>query len=212
MQLTDFSRAWGIALTGGIASGKSTIAGLLRQRSYLVIDADQLSRELTAPQSEGLAAVALHFGSQVLHPDGSLDRAQMRRIIFNDAQQRAALEAIIHPRLEQSTLRVLREHGLLDRPRLWFYEAALIFERDRAQDFLEVWVAHCDPEVQIARLMARDHATRAEALAIIAAQLPLSEKLKRADRAINTNGTLLEIGQQVDVALTAVSENKKTSR
>lgn len=203
MQLELFTRQWAIALTGGIATGKSTLAALLRQRHYLVIDADQLSRSLVAPGSEGLAAVAAHFGPQVIDASGQLDRAAMRQIIFQDETQRAALEAIIHPRLSAATTAELSRAGLLAQPKLWFYEAALIFERGRASDFREVWVTTCPPAVQIARVMKRDHSSRAEAEKILAAQLPQATKVERATRVFDTDLPIASLAQQLDAALAA---------
>jgi dephospho-CoA kinase len=201
MNLDEALKQWGIALTGGIASGKSTIASILRQQDYIVLDADAMSRAVVAPRSDGLAAVAQTFGPAILNPDGSMNRQAMREVVFQDPTKRLQLEAIIHPRLQAETQKALEMQGFFQNPRLWFYEASLIYERNRAADFKAVWVAYCPLELQITRVMDRDRCTREMAEAIITAQMPAQDKAALADKVIHTDCSLTELEQRVREAL-----------
>ncbi len=207
MDLAALSHSYGIALTGGIATGKSTIAAVLRRSGQIVIDADQLSRAIVLPGTEGLAAITAHFGPAVLKADGHLDRTAMRRLIFSDDKQRLALEAIIHPRLTAATQAALAAAGLGDQAKIWFYEAALILERGRGGDFREVWVASCPEDVQLQRLMTRDHSSREEAQAIIKAQMPMHQKLRAATRVIDTDCSMAELELRTTATLTALLQS-----
>lgn len=202
--LRSLTKLWAIGLTGGIATGKSTIARTLRAAGEIVLDADQLAREVVAVGSEGLAAVVKHFGSQVLQADGQLDRTLLRQIIFKDPTQRHALEAITHPRILSATLFSLEKLGIRAQPRLWFYEASLLFERSRAADFREIWVAYCPEPLQIERLMRRDHCTAEEARRILDAQMPAHKKAEQADRVIDTDCSEDELARRVAEARAAL--------
>jgi dephospho-CoA kinase len=201
MNIQEALKQWGIALTGGIACGKSAIASIIRQQDIIALDADALSRAVVEPGTEGLATVAKTFGPTVLNSDGSLNRKVMRELIFQDPVRREQLEAIIHPRLQDETQKILEMKGFFDNPRPWFYEASLIYERDRAADFKAVWAAFCPMELQITRVMDRDRCTRDMAEAILAAQMPAIEKAKRADKVINTDCSFSELEQRVREAL-----------
>lgn len=202
MKAHEALKHWGIALTGGIACGKSTVAAILRQHGYTVLDADAISRDVVAAGTEGLAAVAQTFGADLLLPDGTMNRARMRELIFSDSGKRLQLEAIIHPRLTAEVQKALDAKGFAHKPQYWFYEAALIYERRRAADFKEVWVAYCPEDIQIERLMQRDASTRALAESILAAQMPARQKADQADRVIDTNCSLEELQARVLTALT----------
>jgi dephospho-CoA kinase len=201
MDIQAALKQWGIALTGGIACGKSTIASIIRQQGYIVLDADAMSRAVVEPGTEGLATVAKTFGPAVLNSDGSMNRQAMRELVFQDPSRRLQLEAIIHPRLQAETQRVLEKQGFFQNPRLWFYEASLIYERKRAADFKAVWVAYCPVELQIMRVMDRDRCTREMAEAILAAQMPAQEKADLADKVIHTDCSFAELEQRVREAL-----------
>jgi dephospho-CoA kinase len=201
MNIQEALKQWGIALTGGIACGKSTIASIIRQQGIIVLDADALSRAVVEPGTEGLATVAKTFGPTVLNSDGSMNRKVMRELVFQDPVRRQQLEAIIHPRLQDETQKILETKGFFENPRTWFYEASLIYERDRAADFKAVWVAFCPMELQITRVMDRDRCTRDMAEAILAAQMPAIEKAKLADKVINTDCSFSELEQRVREAL-----------
>jgi dephospho-CoA kinase len=190
-------------LTGGIASGKSTVAARLRARGLPVIDADALAREVVAPGSEGLRAVVEAFGSAVLGPDGALDRKALARVAFADPAARKKLESITHPRIGALALERAAAHGRAGEP-LVCYEAALLVENGLADAFRPLVVVSCPPEVQLARVRARDHASEQDARARIAAQRPLAEKVAAADHVIDTSGTLGDNARQTDAVLAAI--------
>ena len=197
MEFKQVLKQWSIALTGGIACGKSTIATIIRQQGLIVVDADTMSRQVVAPGTEGLAEVVKSFGPEILDADGSMNRSAMRTLVFSDPQKRLQLEAIIHPRLQAEVVKELEKHGFFQRPQIWFYEASLIYERQRAADFKQLWVAYCPEEVQIERVMQRDRCSREIAQAILATQMPARDKADLADRVIRTDCTPEELQRQV---------------
>jgi dephospho-CoA kinase len=190
-------------LTGGIASGKSTVAGRLHKRGVPVIDADLLAREVVAPGSEGLRAVVDAFGTAVLGPDGTLDRKALGVIVFADVAARKKLESITHPRISRLAMERAAEHARAGEP-LVCYEAALIVENGMADAFRPLVVVSCPPEVQIARLCARGASSIEDARARMAAQKPLAEKVAAADHVIDTSGTLEDNARRTDEVLAAI--------
>jgi dephospho-CoA kinase len=189
-------------LTGGIASGKSTIAARLRARGVPVIDADELAREVVAPGTDGLRAVVEAFGPETLAPDGTLDRKAVARVAFADPTARKRLEGITHPRITKLTMERAAELGRAGEP-LGCYEAALIVENGVADAFRPLVVVACPEEAQIARLLERG-ATREDAVARVRAQKPLAEKVAVADLVIDTTGTLDETARRTDEVLRAI--------
>jgi len=185
----------GVALTGGIATGKSACLARFAAYGVPTIDADVLAREAVAPGTPGLAAIAARFGAGVLAADGTLDRPALGRLIFSDTKARAALEAIVHP----DVYRRIREWfaNLPAGTRIAIADIPLLFETGHNHDFDEVVVAACDPHEQLRRVMARDHLSDAEARARLAAQLPIEEKVKRASRVIWTDRGFAETDRQV---------------
>jgi dephospho-CoA kinase len=176
-----------IGLTGGIATGKSTFAAALRALGVPVIDADQLARAAVAKGTPGLAAVTAAFGSDVLTPEGDLDRKRMGALVFSEPAARARLEAAVHPAVRalfRAELARLAAEGndvaVYDVPLL--YEANMEGEVDLA---VVVWAPR---EAQIARLAARDGLDRAQAEARLAAQLPIDDKAARADAVVVNDG------------------------
>ena len=161
-----------IGLTGGIGSGKSTVAGMLAERGAAVIDADAISRATTAPGGAALPAIAQSFGPALIGDDGALDRAAMRERVFRDASARQRLEAIIHPLVGQETDRQARQALAAGHPMLVFDVPLLVESGTRWRGRVDrVWVVDCDPATQIERVMARSALTRAEVEAIVAAIL-----------------------------------------
>jgi dephospho-CoA kinase len=184
-----------VALTGGIATGKSASLARFAALGVPVIDADLLARDAVAPGSAGLAAIVARFGAGVLRDDGSLNRPALASIVFSDDAARAALEAIIHPD-------VYRRIGdwFANQPggtALAIADIPLLFETGHEHDFDRVVVAACDPGEQLRRVVARDNLTAEEARARLAAQWPIAEKAARADFVITTDGTLAETDAQV---------------
>lgn len=184
-------------LTGGIACGKSTVSRLFAARGARIVDADVVAREVVAPGTEGLAALVTAFGATILHADGSLDRERLAARVFDDPAARATLNAITHPRIAALSLQRLDEARRSGAPRV-LYDAALLFEVGRAEHFRPVVVVTSPPEVQIARLRARDGLSEAAAAARIASQMPVAEKAARADHVIDNGGSLAHTEAQVD--------------
>lgn len=185
-----------IGLTGGIASGKSTVAAMLRELGAHIVDADQLARQVVEPGTPALAEIAARFGPGVLQPDGTLDRKKLGAIVFADADARQALNRITHPRIAaagQEAIARLAARGV--NPVI--YEAALIVENQLHTWMHGLIVVSVPPEVQRARLMARDHLDEDAARARIAAQLPLAKKVAVADHVIDNSGTLEDTRAQV---------------
>ena len=187
-----------VALTGGIATGKSYVADLLGARGVPVIDADVAAREVVRPGGHALAAIVARFGTAVLAPDGSLDRAALAAQVFADAGARQALEAIVHPAVYEAIgawLQALEARGgtpfaVADIP--------LLFETGHATDFDAVVVTACPPDEQIRRVIARDGATAEEARRRLAAQWPIAEKVRRADVVIDTSASYDHTERQVE--------------
>lgn len=192
-------------LTGGLASGKSTVGRMFRARGIPVIDADLLAREVVEKGSEGLSAVVELFGEEVLSPDGTLDRAKVAGIVFADESKRRALNSIVHPRIAALSAKRIGEAAEQGH-RLACYEAALLVENKLVEAFRPLVVVAVPEEVQVTRSMARDGATEDQARARVAAQLPLSAKVAVADFVIDTTGPLPNTERQVDEVLSKIRE------
>jgi dephospho-CoA kinase len=190
-------------LTGGIASGKSAVAERLRSLGVPVIDADEVAREVVAGGTEGLRAIVAEFGDGVLDAAGLLDRKALARIVFGDEAKRKRLNAITHPLIGRRTFERAAELDRAGEP-LGCYEAALLVENGAADAFRPLVVVACPEEVQIARIMARDGATREEALGRIRAQKPVAEKVAVADFVIDTDGPVEESARRTRDVLAAV--------
>lgn len=186
-----------VGLTGGIASGKSTVAGILRSRGVPVIDADAVAREIVAPGQPALVRIVERFGPTVLGPDGTLDRAAMRKRITSDPEARRALEAITHPEILRTILERLSALAAEGTPAA-VVEAALMVETGSYRNYPLVVVVTCDPALQLQRVMARDGVNEADARAIVATQLPLAEKERAATHLIRNDSTLAELEARVE--------------
>ncbi len=181
-------RANRVALTGGIATGKSRCLVALRTLGVPTIDADQIAREVVAPTTAGLQAIVDRFGRVILNADGTLNRDTLATIVFDDATARRDLEAIIHPRVYAA---ISQWFATLDAP-AGVADIPLLYETGREGDFDVVIVAACQPQQQIERLITRNGLSEAAARARIDAQLPLADKVARADYVIDTSGSLGE--------------------
>jgi dephospho-CoA kinase len=188
-----------VALTGGIASGKTHCLRALERLGVPVIDSDTLARDAVAPGTPGLAAVLRRFGPVVLQEDGTLDREALGRVVFNDPIAKRDLEAIVHPVVYEKIHRWF--DGLAGRaadvPVFAVAEVPLLYETDHADDFDRVIVAACDRATQKRRAMARDHASEADVERRLNAQLPIEEKRRLADYVVDTGGTVEETDRQV---------------
>jgi dephospho-CoA kinase len=176
-----------VALTGGIATGKSTVARLLHGHGLAVVDADRLAREAVAVGTPGLAEVSARFGLSVVAADGALDRPALARIVFADETARRALERIVHPRVRAA---IERFFALVPAGRPGVAEIPLAFETGWAAAFDVVVVVACHPETQRRRLMARDGLTDAEATQRLAAQWSIDQKARLADAVVLTDGAM----------------------
>lgn len=185
-----------IGLTGGIATGKSTVAALLRDRGIPVVDADLAARAVVEPGQPALRAIVEAFGPAALLPDGRLDRAAMRARIIADPSARKTLERITHPAIAAwiaDELQQVRERGAP----VAFVEAALMVETESYRAYPQVWVVACDPATQLARLTARDGMSVDDAQKLIATQLPIHDKVAVADVVIHNDGTPEELRAEV---------------
>ncbi len=173
-----------VALTGGIATGKSYVAQRFRQAGVPVVDADVLARQVVQPGTEGLRAIVERFGADVLDRNGALNRPRLASVVFSDRVARRDLEAIIHPAVRGGIDRFLDD--LPPETPFAVADSPLLFETGRAGAFDVVVVAACPPAMQIERVMARDKSTRAQAEQRLAAQWPIGDKVKRAHYVIDT--------------------------
>lgn len=190
-------------LTGGIASGKSTVAAILRRLGCPIIDADVLAREVVEPGQPALTEIAAAFGPGVLLPDGRLDRKALGAMVFADPAQRRRLEAITHPRIAERRLAVLQELAA-QQAEVVCSDVPLLYELGLQSAFDQVWVVWVDRPTELARLMARDGISREQAEQRMAAQMPLDEKRRLADIVIDNSGSLEETERQVRAAYAAL--------
>ncbi len=175
-----------VGLTGSIAVGKSHVASVLRAANCPVLDADETARAVVLPGTAGLAAVSAAFGSGVLREDGTLDRARLGALVFNDDAARVRLNAILHPLIFAEQDEWLRERGAEGGHSVAVVDAALLIESGGYRRFDRLIVVHCEPEIQLERLAKRNGLEHAEAVQRIAAQMPQAEKVRYADFLIDT--------------------------
>jgi dephospho-CoA kinase len=188
------SRVYRVALTGGIASGKSTVANLFAALGASLVDTDLLAREIVVPGSPLLREIAAHFGTKILCEDGSLNRQELRARIFADPAQRKWLETLMHPAIRELTD---RRSEMATGPYV-IVAIPLLVETGGAARFDRVLVIDCDPELQMARLAARDGNSRQQAEKILAAQASRAERLAVADDVIENDGDLDSLRHQVE--------------
>jgi dephospho-CoA kinase len=186
-----------IGLTGGIASGKSTVAAMLRELRFDVIFADEISRRLLDPGQAAYDETIREFGREIVLPDGTLDRKKIAAIVFADRAQLDRLNAIIHPRVEAQMLQQFAEWDQERNRKVVFVEAALLVEAGYMKSLDGLVVTWCRPEQQMERLIARGM-TELEARSRIAAQMPVDEKLKLATYKIDCSGSMEETRRQVE--------------
>lgn len=194
-----------IGLTGGIASGKSTVSNQLAALGITVVDADKLARQVVAPGSAGLAEVVSVFGTSVLTPDGELDRERVGGLVFNDPEARAKLNAIIHPLIRQRSVELIAAAQSTATPYV-VYEAPLLVETGAHRRMSGLIVVAAQPRRQLARVQSRDGLDEAAASARIAAQLPLETKIAAADWVIHNDGALSELIEQTQTVHTKILE------
>jgi len=182
-----------VGLTGGIASGKSSVAALFEELGATVVDTDAIAHELTRPGAAAMAGIRSAFGPAFVAPDGSLERAKMRRLVFSDPDAKARLEGILHPLIRE---RARARIAAAQQPYV-IVVVPLLLETGAYRDLIQrVLVVDCSEELQVARAMQRSQLQENEVRAILAAQLPRTERLKRADDVIDNNGGIEALRQQ----------------
>jgi len=197
-----------VGLTGGIATGKSTVSALLKAHAVPVVDADVLAREVVQPGTRGHARIVAAFGHDILLPNGALDRPKLGALVFGDADKRKTLNAIVHPAVRWAMV----WHVV----RLWVrgekvcvLDVPLLIEAGLWKWVGMVVVVYCSEELQLKRLMARDKSTEDAAMARIQSQMSISEKTKFADEVIDNSGELAEIEEKVTLLLRKLNAHVK---
>lgn len=193
-----------VALTGGIATGKSYVLEQIRRRGIPCLDADELVHGVEAAGTEATTAIVARFGRDVLTSDGSVDRTKLGPMVFADQAARRELEAIVHPAVYRAITAGLRAFELIGTYPMAVVDVPLLYETGADDKFERVIVTTCAPDLQIARLMARG-LTEPAARQRVAAQWPAERKNARADFVIRTDGTFAETDAQLDAILTSLN-------
>jgi dephospho-CoA kinase len=179
-----------VGLTGGIASGKTTVADHLERLGAFVIRADEIAHRIIEPGGPAHAAVVERFGSEILDDARRIVRPRLARIVFGDAAALAALNAIVHPEVRRESERLMRQCATEDRSWLAVYDAALLVETGYHRQLDRLIVVSCSPATQLRRLRERDGMSEVEARRRVESQAPLDEKLAAADYVIDTDGSM----------------------
>jgi dephospho-CoA kinase len=188
-----------IGLTGGIGSGKSTVAAMLAELGAVLIDADRVGHEIYRPGTEGFARVAQAFGQEVVAPDGTIDRRRLGERVFGDPRELARLNALLHPLIGEEIRRRLRVARAADDGRPIVVEAAIMLEAGW-RFFDRIWAVIVSRETAIARVMASRGLTRAQVEQRLDAQMSNAERMRAADLVIDNDGTLAELQAKVEAA------------
>jgi dephospho-CoA kinase len=193
-----------VALTGGIATGKSHVLRLLGARGVPTIDADRLAREVVMPGQLAWHALRERFGTGVCRADGSIDRPRLGATVFADSAARADLESIVHPPIRRALAAWFDARATEASLPVAIADIPLLFETGRAAQFDRVIVTVCRPEIQIARVMDRNGLSEGDARKRLAAQLPINDKVAQADFVVRTEGSFDETERQVDAVWAAL--------
>jgi dephospho-CoA kinase len=183
-------------LTGGIASGKSTVAAMLAEAGARIIDADKIAREVVAPGLPAFRDILARFGRGVLLPTGEIDRQRLGDIIFNDPAQKARLNAIVHPRVYRRTEAMIAEIAASEPDAVVVLDIPLLLETGIERNLSAVIVVYVPQDLQLRRLMARDRIDAGSALARIRSQMPIEEKRRLASVVIDNSGSLADTRRQ----------------
>jgi dephospho-CoA kinase len=200
-----------VALTGNIASGKSTVARMLAERGARIIDADVLARRAVERGAPAYDRIVERWGRTVVSPDGSIDRAALRGIVFSDPAELERLNAIVHPEVERMRDGLVRE-ALGRGDRIVVCDIPLLFERELHENFDRVVLVDAPPSARLARLVEERGLSEGEAKDMIAAQMPAEQKRGRADIVIDNAGTLAELERQVIGAWKTLIEQERRGR
>ncbi|MET1180126.1 dephospho-CoA kinase [Peribacillus simplex] len=185
-----------IGITGGIASGKSTVSLYLQELGFTIVDADLASRAVVEPGEEAYHQVVKAFGEDILLPDGGIDRVKLGSIIFNDQEKRLLLNGIVHPAVRK-WMRLKTEEALSSGEETVFMDIPLLFESKLTFMVEKTLLIYVDEQVQLQRLMNRNGLSETEALARINSQMPLADKKALADAVVDNNGDINETKRQV---------------
>ncbi len=185
-----------IGLTGGIASGKSTVSALLREQGAFIIDTDKIARAVVEPGEAAYLEVIAAFGDGIIASDGTIDRLKLGRIVFQDAKKRALLEQITHHRIEAKVNQLIESARNFSCP-VVILDVPLLFESGWDKRVDEVWVVGVDEKTQLQRLIKRNGFSEQDAIARIKAQLPLADKIRRADQVIDNSGDLSQLQAEI---------------
>lgn len=185
-----------VGLTGGIASGKSTVSSLLIEKGYTVIDADIEARLAVEKGEEAYQEIVRHFGERVLLKDGSIDRAELGSIIFHDEKERKALNSIVHPAVRKR-MTAKKEQAISRNEQMIILDIPLLFESKLQYMCDKTLLVYADEGIQLQRLMQRNQLSEKEAMARIHSQMPLREKKALADAVIDNNGRIEETEKQL---------------
>ncbi|GGH57963.1 dephospho-CoA kinase [Paenibacillus silvae] len=191
-----------IGLTGGIATGKSSVSAYLASKGALLIDADVIAREVMMPGHPVLAAAVQRFGQAILNADGTLDRKKLGSIVFQHPEERKALEAITHPAIRKEMRERAAAYEMQYPDKLVVSDIPLLYESGLEDGFEEIMVVYVPREVQLERLMSRDQMTLADAEARIAAQMDIERKKERANIVIDNSGSWAQTEKQLQAFLT----------
>ena len=195
-----------LGLTGGIATGKTTISNYLKSIDIPVLDADEYARKVVEPGTPGLAEITNTFGEQILQPDGSLNRKLLGQIVFNDSSSRQTLNDITHPRIQQMMADELHRLAEQQIP-LVILDIPLLLENRNVAGADAVMVVTIPESLQLTRLMQRNNLTEKEAQSRISAQMPLVEKEKLADFVIDNSGTISSTQKQVEKVIQKIRQS-----
>ncbi len=189
-----------IGLTGGIATGKSTVARLVESRGFKVIDADRVSHQVTAVGEDGYTEILKQFGENVLDQQLKIDRKKLAEIVFNNSDQKKKLESILHP-LIQEKVQEAKQKEFDNKTKFLFYDVPLLFENNLQTQFDLTIVVWCDLQTQLNRLIQRNHLDIPQAQLRINNQMKLSEKIRLAKKCIDNSGSEFELMLVVDQLL-----------
>ena len=195
-----------VGLTGGAASGKTTVSRFLKEEGAYLIDADQIARALVKPQTPLWSELVRVFGKHILKQDGSLDRKKLSAIVFSDPPQRRLLNELLHPRIKEEIDRLRREIGEKDPEAIVVIDAPLLVETGSYRDMDQVVVVTCTETQQLERLQQRDGSSLERAREILSAQLALEEKIKVADHVIRNENSLEETRRRTKEVFTALKK------
>ena len=185
-----------VGLTGGIATGKSTVSAILENAGAVIIDADRIARQVVKKNLPAYRQIVDSFGESVLLPDGEIDRTALGHVIFNDPRKKQLLNTIVHPQVRKETKRQLRRIEKNDPNALVILDIPLLYETGMHRNLSEVIVVYAPEHAQVKRLMQRDQISEEDALARIRSQMPIEQKKSRATLVIDNSGTVKNTRKQ----------------